>query len=539
MKQRLTWIMVVLTAAFSSMAPRLLAQNAPFAIDLEPVTIPQLGGLQAFAFGQHGGKWVVFGGRLDGLHRRQPWAAFDIGGHNTQVIVVDPVAGQRWTAALSSLPTAMQEQLSSTNMEFQQVGEYLYIVGGYGYSATLGDHKTYDNLTAVHLPGLIQSVTSGGAIGSHFRQVSHPDFAVTGGHLKTVNGVFFLVGGNKFDGRYNPMGNPTYTQIYTEQIRKFTIADNGFQLNITHLPSVTDATNLHRRDYNVVPQIMPTGNEGLTAFSGVFQLNVDLPYLNCVNIDSNSHAVNSAFSQYYNHYHCPVIPLYSASMNEMHSVFFGGIAQYYDSAGTLVRDDNVPFVKTIARVTRNAAGIMTEYKLPVEMPDFLGASAEFIPLESLPTYPNEVIQLDSLPQGRTHIGYIYGGIASPDPNIFWTNDGTQSHASAMIFKVYLNTNAVGVDDAINLHSNEALDFSLRPNPTHGKFSIGFALSEEGAVTMEIYDHRGRLVEQELRTYGKGEQSWEVGRLEEARSGVYYIKLKVDNRMVTQKLVVLE
>ena len=46
--------------------------------------------------------------------------------------------------------------------------------------------------------------------------------------------------------------------------------------------------------------------------------------------------------------------------------FFGGIAQYYDSLGILVQDNNVPFVKTIARVTRDASGTMAEYKLPIE-----------------------------------------------------------------------------------------------------------------------------------------------------------------------------
>jgi hypothetical protein len=52
----------------------------------------------------------------------------------------------------------------------------------------------------------------------------------------------------------------------------------------------------------------------------------------------------------------------------MHTVFFGGIAQYYDSLGILVQDNNVPFVKTIARVTRDASGTMAEYKLPIVMP---------------------------------------------------------------------------------------------------------------------------------------------------------------------------
>lgn len=82
-----------------------------------------------------------------------------------------------------------------------------------------------------------------------------------------------------------------------------------------------------------------------------------------MNIDSSGYAANNAFSQYYNHYHCAFLPPYSAGANEMHTVFFGGIAQFYDSLGILVQDNNVPFVKTIARVTRNAAGVMAEYKL--------------------------------------------------------------------------------------------------------------------------------------------------------------------------------
>lgn len=119
----------------------------------------------------------------------------------------------------------------------------------------------------------------------------------------------------------------------------------------------------------------------------------------------------------------------------MHTVFFGGIAQYYDSAGIRKKDDDVPFVKTIARVTRDAGGMMKEYKLPNEMPALLGAGAEFIPLENLPHYANGVIKFDELPKGTTLIGYIFGGISSTAPNVFWTNNGTQSSAAKSIFKV--------------------------------------------------------------------------------------------------------
>ncbi|MBK8429408.1 MAG: hypothetical protein IPL27_27165 [Lewinellaceae bacterium] len=78
------------------------AQNSPFQIHLEPLSIPNVGGLQSYAYGQHAGKWLIIGGRLDGLHRRQPFATFDLAGHNNQLIVIDPLTQQRWTAPLTS-----------------------------------------------------------------------------------------------------------------------------------------------------------------------------------------------------------------------------------------------------------------------------------------------------------------------------------------------------------------------------------------------------------------------------------------------------
>lgn len=154
------------------------------------MNISGLGGLQAYAFGQHNGKWLVVGGRLDGLHRRQPFAAFDVAGNNNQFIVIDPVSQQKWTAPLTSLSVALQEQLSSTNMEFHQEGNYLYIIGGYGYNTTSAVRKTFDNLTAIDVPSVINAIIGGTSFTSYFRQISDVQFAVTGGHLK--NKQYFL-----------------------------------------------------------------------------------------------------------------------------------------------------------------------------------------------------------------------------------------------------------------------------------------------------------------------------------------------------------
>ena len=143
------------------------------------------------------------------------------------------------------------------------------------------------------------------------------------------------------------MNNPTFTQTYTNAIRRFQIIDNGVNLSVNTVSVTIDSLELHRRDYNVVPQIMPNGEEGLTAFSGVFLPTIDLPYTNCVNIDSTGYTVNNNFTQLYNQYHCAHIPLYSSTNNEMHTLFFGGIAQYYDSLGITVQDNNVPFVNNV------------------------------------------------------------------------------------------------------------------------------------------------------------------------------------------------
>ena len=116
----------LLSIAFLLATVLIQAQNTPFSVALEPMNIEGLGGVQSYAFGQHEGKWLIVGGRLDGLHQRQPFAAFSQSGNNTQLIVIDPVAKQKWTTPLSSLPTGIQEQLSSTNMEFYQEGDYLY-----------------------------------------------------------------------------------------------------------------------------------------------------------------------------------------------------------------------------------------------------------------------------------------------------------------------------------------------------------------------------------------------------------------------------
>lgn len=532
---------IIQLVVFISISAISYAQTAPFEITIEPISIPQLGGIQSYAFGQYDGKWLLVGGRLDGLHQRQPFAAFDIAGHNNQLIVVDPVTQQKWSASLTSLPTSIQEHLSSTNMEFHQDGDYLYCVGGYGYSATVGDHTTYSNLTAIKIPDVINAVINNTNLTSFFRQITDSQFQVTGGRLNKIDDTYYLLGGQKFIGRYNPMGpnnGPGFIQEYTDAIRKFELTDDGTTIAITHLASFVDSANLHRRDYNAESQILPDGSHGITMFSGVFQHTTNLPFLNSVTVDNNGYVVNDTFQQYYNHYHCPVLPIYSELDNEMHTVFFGGIAQFYDSNGTLVQDDNVPFVNTIARVTRDASGSMAEYKLPIEMPSLLGSGAEFIPNLNFPHFSNQVFKLDDVTTDNVLIGYIFGGINSTQPNIFFINNGTQSNASKQIFEVYIKkSNPLSVDE-LNHSSVSNLNLIIYPNPNDGNLNVSFNLVKIEDVTLTIFDLKGAKIDEVILTnlnIGENNYSKKIDKL--SNGSVYFISLETSTRKATHKLII--
>lgn len=538
MKSGIKVILLITGLVFFS---RSNAQTTPFNLILEPVNVVGLVGLQSFAVGQYDGKWLLIGGRLDGLHIRQPFASFDIAGHNTQLIVVDPETLQKWSTSLTSLPISIQEQLQSTNMEFYQNEDYLYLVGGYGYSATIADYTTFDKLTAVNVPSTINAIINNTSITDHFRQITDDQFQVTGGGLDKINNTYYLVGGQKFLGRYNPMGpdhGPGFIQEYTNQIRKFQISDDGNTITIDHLPSLTDAINLHRRDYNETAQIFPDGAEGLTAFSGVFQTSVNFPYLNCVNIDSTGYNVNNDFSQYFNHYHCANVPLYSATHNEMHTVFFGGIAQYYENLGIIIQDDNVPFVKTIARVTRDSEGNMVEYKLPIEMPSFLGAGSEFISVQNLPKYNNGVIKMDEILGDTVLLGYIYGGISSSAENIFFVNDGTQSIANSQIFKVYFTTNtSLGIHD-LNEHSKSTLKIRVYPNPNEGNFTVSYILTKNTDLRYTLLTVDGKKIEEKIFSeMPPGEYTFEQDIIDLNSEGTYLITLETNYEKFTQKIII--
>lgn len=514
-----------------------IAQSYEYEVLLEPISIPNLGGIHSYAIAQQNGEWLIVGGRLDGLHQRQPFAAFDVSGNNTQAIVVNPETDQVWKASYANLPSEVKEQLSSTNMQFLQEDDHLILTGGYGYSPTSNDHITYPRITVVDINSLISEIKGNSISTSSFSTMLDDKFAVTGGRLEKIDSQYYLIGGHRFDGRYNPMGpdhGPGFEQEYTNEIRPFTLAIDDMVIDITHHTAFHDEMHLHRRDYNLVPQIR-NGEEELLIFSGVFQNSSDTPWLYPVQVNSDGYTAIEAFSQNFNHYHCATLPVYNQSSDEMHNIFFGGIAQFYMENGLLVQDNDVPFVNTIADVSRNADDKFNEQILPSEMPGYLGAGSEFIFNQDSPLFTNKILNGDEIDSEYRAVGYIFGGIRSTMPNIFFINDGNQSDASETVFKVSIKKkNTTNITKEI-INQEKLLVY---PNPSQEVVRVSIELNNLVDIDIQIINSAGQLVDSHtipksgLRI-GKNYLTLEKSSV---KYGAYIYKFDLGDRLITRKVI---
>ena len=422
------------------------ASNLAYTIQVTPVSIPDLLGVQSAVTAEANDLALIFGGRTNGLH------GFDTGAinnnfppedQNAAIQVVDPSTGKVWSLDWSQtgLPTSETDPLTSTAQEFLQVGNTLYVIGGYGNNSSTGTLGTFDTLTAIDVPGFIQAVTTGASVAPFIQQTQDPRLRVTGGDLGAIGNRFYLVFGQDFEGDYSPGPPENFTQIYTDTIGSFQVVSGpGQPLAITNYSAQVDPVNFRRRDGNLHAIVTPSGQPALEYDGGVFTPGPNgTGYRNPIIIGPDGVGrVNFNYQQYFSQYDSPMIPLFSARTGAMQTVFLGGISLFhYDpSTGTLSEDTNLPFVPDISDFVTSANGTIREYSLTPQLPALLGAEAAFFENPTLPTYSNGVIQLDKL-GGPTVLGYMYGGIQSTSANTF---QGQPTFATPAVFVVTLVPN---------------------------------------------------------------------------------------------------
>jgi hypothetical protein len=446
----------------ATLSPVMLGGPLPYAITVTPYDFgdADLPTLHSFAAGELDGKWVLLAGRTNGLHGFSPVNPsnnFPAQSQNREVWVVDPVAKQSWHRSLADaaagLTTAELNSLTPVNTQFTQVGDRLYMTGGYGVEdeppSGTPVSGTFDTLSALDLPGLAAWAMGGaGTAKQHIRQANDPMFQVTGGDLYEMGGRMHLVFGQNYTGSYVPGLNGAYTQ----QVRSFNIVDDGTTLGFANATATAPDDDYRRRDLNIVPAMRPAGGgqfaEGLVVLSGVFTPSTGA-WTVPVEIDAagqpsmDDPADPNAFKQGMNGYHSAKLGLFSEATGAMHEILFGGISlQYFDAAsGQILQDNNMPFVNDITSIVIDAVGNYSQHRIG-EYPVLtdgtgqrlrFGANAELFLADGVAAFDNGVLKLDKL-AGPTTVGYIFGGLVANGPHTR-SVPGVTSIASNIIFQV--------------------------------------------------------------------------------------------------------
>jgi hypothetical protein len=441
-------------------------KDVPFKVRIELADFQLPNGIQSYTFARYNGKWLLLSGRTNGMHTFMSTPDnFPPKLQNQVLYVVDPKTGDVRTRSLSDPNSGLTQQqidlLSMTANQWNQEGKTIYIVGGYGVDTATGNFFTSDTLTAIDVPGLMHWVTEpfkNETAAQHIRQITNPALRVTGGAMFKIgeDNPSLLVFGQDFEGFYF---DPTSDGIYTQQVRRFKIIDDGKHLAIKVLPSdpAIPDPNFRRRDLNVVPVIKKEDGKlkkGLVALSGVFTPDEGIWTVPVkINNDGKTFMANpadaSTFKQGMNNYSSATLGLFSKKAGDMFTVIFGGITFGQFVNGQFVTDPTfaLPFTNQISAVKINKHGKFSQYLMNTQYPVILstgtnagnqflfGTDADFIPADDAPYFSEvEVVKLDKLKKDGELVGYIVGGIASTLPNP-GNSSLTSTIASPYIFKV--------------------------------------------------------------------------------------------------------
>lgn len=620
-RRSLLWLALLLM----SMRNPLTAQS-PFSVGIQPLDIPKLPQLHSFAAAQYQGKWFLFGGRRDGLHRRQPFRAFDSAHANRYIWCVDPETRTVDSLPIQNLNPSLQSQLASTNMLFHQEDNVFYLVGGYGLPnrkdislfaapSRFTDpeaHRTFPYLTRVNLSLLSNEFQrranlksdkkqpksgkqpKAGNLSTYletsiFQQWTDPQFALTGGamfnladynpHKQPVN-TFYLVGGHRFDGLYNPMGpenGPGFEREYHHGVRRFQLKSVSVNARskpknrkksrpvkeyVVWLESLTDS-QFRRRDVNILESLhhrqssdlsaFPSVRKDLLVFSGVFQERANIPHANLLEINGEANSITEIpqFYQLLNQYHSAHTSLYSYKVDAQFYLFFGGIAQYFfDDSGMLTQDPDVPVVTTASLIERTAANEYSEYALPLQLPKGIGAGTEFIPAPAVPKMENtDVIDLESLQGDSQLLGYLVGGFSTTAPNVFFDNDANESRAESHAYAVYWKRNNAFRDPAQKLSLNEAklvtqgnngqIHFQAFTNTENGKVYFMIQMVEEGPCTLTLRDDSSKLLLRHEFPGGlpAGESVFALPLYNATQRKIYSVEFESSGTVLSERLII--
>ncbi|MGD1848428.1 MAG: hypothetical protein ACFB10_23805 [Salibacteraceae bacterium] len=421
----------------------------PFTLQINAdTTHSNLPAVQSFVFGTDTlGRWLIFGGRINGFHGfAMPNEDFPYDSANVYLMVYDPDSNTLHSFPASNLPTDLVYPFSSSNQQHWQVGDDLYVCGGYGQlSATQDTSWTHNTIAKVSVSAFTEAIVNQNDANLKSAVVYGRDTAVqvTGGELFAIGNRFYLVFGHRFNGAYSAFFSDTTIQRYTNQVRQFEITENNDSLSLSNYTTYTDplATNycysqFHRRDLIVAPTLSASLQPSLTAFSGVFTCPHDGIFYHPIYIEPNGSAnatvtINTSFSQPKNNYSTWNFALADTANKLTYNVLLGGIGDSATNAQGWIKD-----VTCVIR-NLNSGGGSVQYTFPTSLSNFSGSEGDFITLANNKVLAgaNGIFDLSFFPYGTAvTVGYVYGGI--------WSSDaaGSNTLSTNQIYEVVVTKN---------------------------------------------------------------------------------------------------
>jgi hypothetical protein len=171
------------------------------------------------------------------------------------------------------------------------------------------------------------------------------------------------------------------------------------------------------------------------------------------------------------------------------------------------------------------------------MPNFKGASAEFILNENLPHYESEIIKLDNIQGDTIAIGHIYGGILSNSLNPFSANQTNTTSADPSIYQV--NLIRLRSTNLQNIKGEHELDFKVFPNPVENTIHLELHLDQAAPISYLLSNVQGQIIQQGIWEGRRGQNKFDLNVSDQTTSGTVTLTLAVDHKFFSSKKIVVK
>lgn len=466
------------------------AADVPYSITLTGFSISGFPGVHSAVVAGAPEKLLVFGGRRNGLHGfpgghdAAKGPAFPKTEANDTIYALNLTTKQLLgSASVGTLPVKIANQLKATNLQYEMLNGWLYVMGGYGQDPQKGSLTTLGYVTVINFDALANAVINkqpldGAFANANIVQFDHLALAITGGDLELLpdgsgGTMFVLAFGQQYDGEYTP-GGGLVNQNYADGVRLFKFAGSPKPTSINFVNSIPNPpgtqmdpeNQFHRRDLTMKASVDASGNRRLVAYGGVFKGGRFEGFLNPVFVNPGANTVtvtaNTSTSQLMSQYDTAAIQLYDSTARIIYTTFLGGISQYYwdSTTNSLKRDpvdiskgiDGLPFINSISTLkmpTSNDTGTQYLHVGQTFAPSsgipqcssgtstaaapLGGAETKFVIASGIQQVTSGVITLNSI-ASTSVVGYLIGGIAATTP---YSANGPTC-ASNMFYTVTLN-----------------------------------------------------------------------------------------------------